>query len=111
MHLKRRAIALAVAVLLSALVGPWATARAASGETTRSPTTVHDAAHDDENAGNSAEDPDEGADTGEAVSDSGENTDGPAHHDDSGDNGGDSDGSGTCAVAAGPVSVCVDQPR
>jgi len=111
MHLKGRAVAFVVAVLLSALVGPWGTARAAGGGMTRPTKAIHDAAHDEENAGNSAGDPDEAGDPGEAVSDSGENTDEPTHHDDSGDDGGDSNGSGTCAIAAGPVAVCLDQPR
>ena len=110
MHLKRLAMALAAALLLSGFVTPGGTAHAAGGETTmRPPPTVSDAPHDDhEEAGDGAEDPDEGAEPGDTLSDS-HGSDDPADHDDSGD--GDSGDGGRCAVAAGPVAVCLDQPR
>lgn len=101
MRLKRRAATLVVGLLLGGLVGPWATPLAAAGELSRGEPTeaLHDPAHDDENAGEQAENPHENS--GDAVQDS----DGTAHHDE----GDESGGHGACAVVIGPVSVCLDE--
>ena len=121
MNLKRLTVALASALFVVGLVGPAGTALAAGGDTQGDdvnviPLVLHDPDHDGgENPGDNADDPGDpgspgGAEEPPDVGDPGDHASDP-RHDDSGDDGGDSGGSGPCAVAAGPVAVCVDQPR
>jgi hypothetical protein len=98
--MKRRSVTLAVAVLLTALIGPPTTASAAGADVSHS--GIH---HQGQGIGDE-EQPGGDADAENPSEESNE----PAHHED-GDEGGDSGEGNTCAVAAGPVSVCVAQPR
>jgi hypothetical protein len=91
MRLKKLVDGIAIAVGLVGLLGPAGPTFAAGGGWSHYGPGI--AAHESA--------PEEGSPD--------DNAEEPAHHDHSGD--GDSGDGDTCAVAAGPVAVCVTQPR
>ncbi len=109
MDVKRRTVALAVAVLLAALVGPSTSAFAADNEPSLAGLMRHEAPPGDgEQSGDNAEDPDDNGNRGETGRD-GDSTDERREHRDAGDDASRHGDEGHCTSASG-VTVCSDQP-
>ena len=104
MDVKRRTVALAVAVLLATLVGPPTSAVAADNEASLARLMQHDS----DRSGDSAEDPDEDGNRGETVRD-GDSRDERRKRSDSGDDAYRHGVEGSC-LSASSVTVCADQP-
>ena len=99
MNSKRRTLALAVTMLLAVFVCQSTTASAASEGVSGMGMTRHQ--------GQGIDDSDPSGDNAEA-DDPGEKPDDSAGHED-GEEGDEAGGHGPCTVAAGPVSVCLDE--